>query len=64
MNTIEISLKKIKAYNKILDVIAGSTIKEHKDIAYIMIELFVHRFEDASLSEQLLEIADKELSEL
>jgi len=64
MNTVEISLKKINAYNKILDVICTSTTTHHKDVAYILIERFANLFQDDSLSEQLLEIADSELREL
>ena len=64
MNTVELSVKKVKAYNKVLDVICTSTTTHHKDVAYILIERFAHTFQDDSLSEQLLEIADSELREL
>jgi galactitol-specific phosphotransferase system IIB component len=61
---VELSIKKIKAYNKILDVICTSTTTHHKDVSYILIERFANLFQDDSLSEQLLEIADSELREL
>ena len=64
MNTVEISLKKINAYNKILDTICTSTTIHHVDVCYILIERFANLFQDDSLSEQLLEIADSELREL
>lgn len=64
IKTTEESLKKIKAYNKILDIISTSTTKHHKDVSYILIERFGDLFFDESLTEQLLEIANNQLEEL
>ena len=64
IKTTEESLKKIKAYNKILDIISTSTTKHHQEAAYILIERFGDLFFDESLTEQLLEIANNQLEEL
>ena len=64
MNTLELSIKKVESYNKIVDCISTSSTKPHSDVCYILIERFAHMFQDDSLSEQLLEIADSELREL
>jgi|TARA_R100001443_G_scaffold9108_1_gene18639 hypothetical protein len=57
--SIDISIKKIDTYNKILDVINSSSTKHHQDVAYIMIERFGNLFFDESLTEILLETANK-----
>tara|TARA_R100001594_G_scaffold33371_1_gene61924 strand:+ start:27236 stop:27439 length:204 start_codon:yes stop_codon:yes gene_type:complete len=55
----KLSVKKVKAYNKVLDVINNSSTKHHQDVAYIMIERFGNLFFDESLTEILLETANK-----
>jgi len=59
MSMVELSIKKVNAYNKILDVINNSSTKHHQDVAYIMIERFGNLFFDESLTEILLETANK-----
>ena len=49
----------MKSFQKILNVIGDSTTKHHEDVAYIMIERFGNLFFDESLTEILLETANK-----
>ena len=61
---LRVSLHKVEAYEKIINVIGSSKTESHSKACYVMIDLFDGLFQDNSLTEQLLEIADKELSEL
>ena len=58
IKTTEESLKKIKAYNKALEMMSTSTTKHHQESSYKYIERFGNIFFDESLTEQLLEIAN------
>tara|TARA_R110000796_G_scaffold17226_2_gene53174 strand:- start:373 stop:570 length:198 start_codon:yes stop_codon:yes gene_type:complete len=58
IKTTEESLKKIKAYNKALEMMSTSTTKHHQEASYKYIERFGNIFFDESLTEQLLEIAN------
>lgn len=49
----------MEAFQKILNIIAESNTKHHQDVAYIMIERFGNLFYDESLTEILLETANK-----
>ena len=53
------TVSKMKSFQKILNVIGDSTTKHHQDVAYIMIERFGNLFFDESLTEILLETANK-----
>mgnify|MGYP003671702468 CR=1 FL=1 len=56
---VNTSIKKMEAFQKILNIIAESNTKHHQDVAYIMIERFGNLFFDESLTEILLETANK-----
>ena len=53
------TVSKMKSFQKILNVIGDITTKHHQDVAYIMIERFGNLFYDESLTEILLETANK-----
>ena len=53
------TISKMKSFQKILNIIAESNTKHHQDVAYIMIERFGNLFFDKSLTEILLETANK-----
>ena len=55
----EKTVSKMKSFQKIMNVIAESNTKHHQDVAYIMIERFGNLFFDESLTEILLETANK-----
>jgi len=61
---LRVSLHKVEAYEKIINVIDSSKIESHSKVCYTMIDLFDGLFQDSSLTEQLLEIADSKLEEL
>ena len=53
------TVNKMKSFQKILNIISESNTKHHQDVAYIMIERFGNLFFDESLTELLLETANK-----
>jgi hypothetical protein len=61
---LRVSLRKVEAYEKIINVIGSSQTENHSKACYAMIDLFDGLFQDSSLTEQLTNIADSKLREL
>jgi DeoR/GlpR family transcriptional regulator of sugar metabolism len=61
---LRVSLRKVEAYEKIINVIDSSKTENHYKVCYAMIDLFDGLFQDSSLTEQLTNIADSKLREL
>ena len=55
---LRVSLHKVEAYEKIINVIDSSKTESHSKSCYAMIDLFDGLFQDSSLTEQLTDIAN------
>lgn len=59
---LRVSLHKVEAYEKIINVIGSSKTESHSKACYVMIDLFDGLFQDNSLTEQLTNIANSKFN--